>query len=76
MNIGRKRELRGLMAHELAHVKHRGILISTIAALLIALLALMAAGLMQKSISRIRDYEADRSGAEIAQDPEAIAPIA
>jgi heat shock protein HtpX len=97
-------ELRGVMAHELMHVKHRDILISTIAAtmagaisalanmamlfgsrgsdgrsgnpiagILVAILAPMAAGLIQMSISRAREYEADRGGAEIAQDPEALA---
>ncbi len=104
MRILSNRELRGVMAHELAHVKHRDILISTIAAtmagavsaianmallfgnrnsdgrsgspiagILVAVLAPMAAGLIQMSISRAREYEADRGGAEIAQDPEALA---
>jgi heat shock protein HtpX len=104
MRVLSNRELRGVMAHELAHVKHRDILISTIAAtmagavsaianmallfgnrnsdgrsgspiagILVAILAPMAAGLIQMSISRAREYEADRGGAEIAQDPEALA---
>ena len=104
MRILSNRELRGVMAHELAHVKHRDILISTIAAtmagavsaianmallfgnrnsdgrsgnpiagILVAILAPMAAALIQMSISRAREYEADRGGAEIAQDPEALA---
>ncbi len=104
MRILSNRELRGVMAHELAHVKHRDILISTIAAtmagavsaianmallfgnrnsdgrsgspiagILVAILAPMAAGLIQMSISRAREYDADRGGAEIAQDPEALA---
>ena len=98
------RELRGVMAHELAHVKHRDILISTISAtmagaigmlanfamlfggrdeegrpvnpiagLLVALLAPLAAGLIQMAISRAREFEADRGGAEISGDPEALA---
>jgi heat shock protein HtpX len=98
------RELRGVMAHELAHVKHRDILISTVAAtmagaisalanfamffggrdadgrphnpiasLMVAILAPMAASLIQMSISRAREYEADRGGAEISADPEALA---
>lgn len=98
------RELRGVMAHELAHVKHRDILISTIAAtmagaisalanfamfvggrnsggrqgnplaaLLVMILAPLAASLIQMSISRAREYEADRGGAEISADPEALA---
>lgn len=98
------RELRGVMAHELAHVKHRDILISTISAtmagavsmlanfaiffggrdengrpanplagLLVAFLAPLAASLIQMAISRAREYEADREGAEIAGDPGALA---
>jgi heat shock protein HtpX len=98
------RELRGVMAHELAHVKHRDILISTISAtmagaismlanfamffggrneegrpanpivgLLVALLAPLAAGLIQMAISRAREFEADRGGAEISGDPQALA---
>ena len=98
------RELRGVMAHELAHVKHRDILISTISAtmagaigmlanfamlfggrdsegrpanpiagLLVALLAPLAASLIQMAISRAREFEADRGGAEISGDPEALA---
>jgi heat shock protein HtpX len=98
------RELRGVMAHELAHVKHRDILISTISAtmagaigmlanfamlfggrdeegrpanpiagLLVAILAPLAASLIQMAISRAREFEADRGGAEISGDPEALA---
>ena len=98
------RELRGVMAHELAHVRHRDILISTLAAtmagaisalanlamfaggrnsegrqgnalasLLVMILAPLAASLIQMSISRAREYEADRGGAEISADPEALA---
>ncbi|EHR73090.1 Zn-dependent protease with chaperone function [Burkholderiales bacterium JOSHI_001] len=99
-----ERELRGVMAHELAHVKHRDILISTISAtmagaismlanfgmmfggrdsegrpanplvgLLVAILAPLAAGLIQMAISRAREFEADRGGAEISGDPQALA---
>ena len=98
-----ERELRGVMAHELAHVKHRDILISTISAtmagaismlanfamffggrnsegrsnpivgLLVMILAPMAAGLIQMAISRAREFEADRGGAEISGDPRALA---
>ena len=97
-------ELRGVMAHELAHVRHRDILISTISAtmagaismlanfamffggrnsegrstnpvvgLLVMLLAPLAAGLIQMAISRAREFEADRGGAEISGDPRALA---
>jgi len=99
-----ERELRGVMAHELAHVKHRDILISTISAtmagaigmlanfamifggrdeegrpanpivgLLVAILAPFAASLIQMAISRAREFEADRGGAEISGDPQALA---
>ena len=98
------RELRGVMAHELAHVKHRDILISTISATMagaisalanfalffggrnengqamnpiasiaLAILAPLAASLIQMSISRAREYESDRGGAEICGDPAALA---
>ena len=98
------RELRGVMAHELAHVKHRDILISTISAtmagaismlanfamlfssrdsqgrssnpivgLLVMVLAPLAASLIQMAISRAREFEADRGGAEISGDPRALA---
>jgi heat shock protein HtpX len=98
------RELRGVMAHELAHVKHRDILISTVAAtmagaisalanlamfaggrnsegrqgnplaaLAVMILAPLAASLIQMSISRAREYEADRGGAEMSSDPESLA---
>lgn len=101
MNILSERELRGVMAHELAHVKNRDILISTIAAtmagaissvaniamfsgrnrgggghplsLLLVFLAPLAASLIQMTISRAREYEADRLGAEISGDPLALA---
>ena len=99
-----ERELRGVMAHELAHVKHRDILISTISAtmagaismlanfamlfssrdsqgrssnpivgLLVMVLAPLAASLIQMAISRAREFEADRGGAEISGDPRALA---
>ena len=99
-----ERELRGVMAHELAHVRHRDILISTVSAtmagaismlanfamffggrnsdgrstnpivgILVMLLAPVAAGLIQMAISRAREFEADRGGAEISGDPQALA---
>ncbi|RLK36168.1 zinc metalloprotease HtpX [Cupriavidus plantarum] len=98
------RELRGVMAHELAHVRHRDILTSTIAATMagaisalanmamffggrdehgnrtnpiasiaVAILAPLAASLIQMAISRAREFEADRGGAEISGDPQALA---
>src|SRR5574343_1117758 len=104
VNVLTERERRGVMAHELAHVKHRDILISTISATMagaismlanfaaffgwrdengrptnpiagiaVALLAPLAASLIQMAISRAREFEADRGGAEISGDPAALA---
>jgi len=103
MRILSERELRGVMAHELAHVKNRDTLISTISAtvagaisaiaqfgmlfsggardrgvhpafaILIMILAPMAAMLIQMAISRAREFEADKAGAGISRDPQALA---
>lgn len=99
-----REELAGVMAHELSHVKHRDILISSIAAtvagaitylaqmaqwaaifgggrdrdgegggvfgmLVMAIVAPLAALLIQMAISRSREYEADRGGAELSGNP-------
>jgi heat shock protein HtpX len=92
-------EIRGVMAHELAHVKNRDTLTMTvtatiagalamlanfalffggrdrnpIAAIAIMLIAPFAASLVQMAISRAREYEADRIGAEIGGEPQALA---
>ena len=102
-------ELEGVMAHELAHVKNRDILISTIAAtfagaismignmlqwgamfgggrrdgedgggsligsLAMAIIAPIAAMLIQMAVSRSREYQANASGAEICGRPLALA---
>ena len=100
-------EIRGVMAHELAHVKNRDTLTMTITAtiagaisslaniamfasmfggrrdeedrggligtLAVALIAPFAAALVQMGVSRSREYEADRIGAEISGDPQALA---
>lgn len=106
MQVLNERELRGVMAHELAHIKNRDTLISTISAtvagaissiaqfgmlfgagrddngernvnpiigILVMLLAPLAASLIQMAISRSREFEADRGGAEISRDPKALA---
>lgn len=104
MRILTREELMGVMAHELSHVRHRDILISSIAAtmagaitylanmaqwaaifgggrdrdddgggmfglLAMAIVAPLAAMLIQMAISRSREYEADRGGAELSRNP-------
>jgi heat shock protein HtpX len=99
-------EVRGVLAHELGHVKNRDMLTMTITAvlagaigmlaqslfffgglggrdrnsplgglgaLLVMILAPVAAMLVQLAISRGREYEADRVGAEISGSPRALA---
>jgi len=94
-----REELGGVIAHELAHIKHRDTLLMTITAtiagaismlanfgmffggrndnngagifgtLALVILAPLAAALVQMGISRSREYEADRIGAEISRQP-------
>lgn len=99
-------ELEGVMAHELMHVRHRDILIGSIAAaiatgisyaaqiamfssmfggrddddgpnplvvLLLALLAPIAASLIQMAVSRSREFEADRGAASLIGTGEPLA---
>ncbi len=104
-------ELRGVLAHELAHVKNRDILVGTIAATLagaimfiadmvrwsaifggfrssdeeeggglgivgmmvVAVVAPIAAMLIQMAVSRSREYLADETGAMIARNPLGLA---
>jgi heat shock protein HtpX len=104
MRMLTERELRGVMAHELSHVRHRDILISTVSAtvagaisslaqfgmifggrdeegrpanpvvsLVVMIVAPLAAMLIQFAISRAREFEADRGGAQISGDPQALA---
>ncbi|MGF1599095.1 MAG: M48 family metalloprotease [Acidimicrobiales bacterium] len=100
-------EVRGVLAHELTHIRNRDILIGSVAAafgtaisfsanmamwgamfgggrdddenhnpiamLATALLAPLAASLIQMAISRSREFEADRIGADIAGAGEPLA---
>lgn len=98
-----RRQIRGVMAHELAHVRNHDTLTMTVTATIagaisalaniglffgggdrdrpagmigtiaLAILAPLAAALVQMAISRGREYDADRAGAEISGDPEALA---
>ena len=94
-------ELAGVLGHELGHIQHRDILISTIAAtfagaianiarflpyasnnnsrdrknnnialaILLSTLAPIAASIIQMTISRRREFMADRAGAEFSGNP-------
>jgi heat shock protein HtpX len=100
-------ELRGVLAHELSHVKNRDILISSVAAavalaitfvarmaiwgaifggggnnrdggnafsaLAMLILAPIAAAMIQMSLSRSREFQADASGAHLLHDGEPLA---
>jgi len=103
-----ERELAGVLAHEMSHIKDRDILISSIAAtlagavmllgsiarwsaifggfrgddddgggivglLVMAILAPLAALLIQMAISRSREYLADEEGGKLAGDPNDLA---
>ncbi len=110
MRMMNERELTGVLAHELSHVKNRDILISSIAAtlagviihvahmaqwaamfggfrrdddreggggvlglILMAVLAPLAATIIQMAISRTREFAADETGAKLAGDPLGLA---
>lgn len=107
MRVLDESELRGVLAHELSHVRNRDILIGSVAAaiamaitfaarmamwgamfggrgddddgpnpiavLALALLAPVAAMVIQMAISRSREYEADRSAAELLGTGEPLA---
>jgi heat shock protein HtpX len=99
-------EIRGVLAHELSHVRNKDILIGSVAAavatgisfianiamwgamfggrdddergnpivlLVTAMVAPLAASLLQMALSRSREFEADRTGAELAGDGESLA---
>jgi heat shock protein HtpX len=99
-------EIRGVLAHEIMHVRNRDILIGSVAAgvatgisfaanmamwgamfggrddddrgnpialLATALLAPIAAGLLQMALSRSREFEADRTGSELLGTGEPLA---
>ncbi|HUT49277.1 MAG TPA: zinc metalloprotease HtpX [Alphaproteobacteria bacterium] len=100
-----KEELAGVIAHELAHVRHHDTLLMTVTAtiagaismlanfamftgggrsnnnggvgmiggLALMILGPLAAGLVQMAISRTREFEADRGGAEISGAPLSLA---
>ncbi len=106
LQLMNEREVRGVVAHEIAHIKNRDILVASIAAMLAAavgylanvlsfavlfgrsgeeedgsaargfvaaLVAPLAATLIQLGVSRSREYLADATGAGLAGDPEGLA---
>ena len=101
-----RQEIEGVIAHELAHIKHRHMLVSTVAATMagaiamigsvvrwgaifgmggrdgdnnifgliaMAIVAPIAAMLIQFAISRQNEFMADRTGAEISGNPMGLA---
>lgn len=103
-----RQEVRGVIAHEIAHIANRDILVASVAAamaaavsfvgnalqfsalfggaqssdeqggspmgaLVMAIVAPIAATLVQLGISRSREYMADELGARLAGDPESLA---
>jgi heat shock protein HtpX len=103
MQLVTRDELEGVIAHELAHIKNRDMLLQTFTAtlagavsslgqmamwsslfgggdeedggggLVMAIVAPIAAGLVQMAISRQREFKADAVGAEICGRPLALA---
>jgi heat shock protein HtpX len=102
LNLLNDKELSGVMAHELTHVKNRDILTGTIAAtfagaiamlgqfsrfsgsnrqssknpimlILIMVGAPLIAIVIRMAISRVREYSADKGGAEISGEPLGLA---
>lgn len=108
MRILSQEELRGVLAHEIGHIRNRDILIQTVAGvmatiivylanmlqwaaifggrrdgqgsgpglfggIILALLAPIAASLIQFAISRSREYLADATGAAISGSPHSLA---
>jgi heat shock protein HtpX len=103
VNVLNRDEIRGVLAHELGHIKNRDVLISTIAAviagavssiaqigvffsgsssdrdrnplvdLVVLLFAPISATLIQLTISRTREYEADATAARYTTRPQDLA---
>ncbi|MCK4889478.1 MAG: zinc metalloprotease HtpX, partial [Candidatus Aminicenantes bacterium] len=107
INLMKREELEGVIAHELTHIINRDTLISTVAAtisgaimflayqmrwfailgggrddddnggvlglILMAILAPLAATIIQMAISRSREYKADSGGAHLTNNPEGLA---
>lgn len=99
-----REEVEAVLAHELAHIRNRDILIGSVAAaiatgisyvaqmvmfsawfggdeenpnplalILVGMIAPLAAGVLQMAVSRSREFEADRSGAQLLGSGDALA---
>ena len=105
MSMMNRQQLEGVIAHELAHIKHYHMLVSTIAATMAAAIGILAsvakwgailgggrdgarnpiamiamaiiaplmAMIVQMGISRVNEFQADRTGALIAGTPDGLA---
>jgi len=105
MRMMDRKQLEGVIAHELAHIKHYHMLVSTIAATMAAAIGILAsvakwgailgggrdsnrnpiamiamaiiaplmAMIVQMGISRVNEFQADRTGAIIAGTPDGLA---
>ena len=106
LNLVSREEIEGVLAHELAHIKHRHMLVGTVAATMagaiamigsivrwgaifgmggrdrdggglgmiaMAIVAPIAAMVIQLAISRQNEFQADRTGAEISGNPRGLA---
>lgn len=104
LNILNESEIEGVIAHEIAHIKHRDTLTSAIVAslagmisaianmamfanffsggdedrpnpivlLVVSLIAPIAAMMIQFAVSRAREFEADKTGAELCGRPDGL----
>lgn len=105
LDVLNPREVEGVVAHEIAHIKHRDTLTMAIVAALAGVVGMLAsmlrwaaifggsrdgdsnpvgalaamivapfvAMMLQMGVSRVREYEADRLGADIAGNPDGLA---
>jgi heat shock protein HtpX len=105
MGMLNESELEGVLSHEICHIKHRDILVASVAAtvagaisylaifgrygafyssdsrnrnagwlaIIMSFLAPLAAMMVQAAISRGREYEADREGAQLSHKPLSLA---
>ncbi len=68
-------ELSGVIGHELAHIKNHDTFVMSVTAIIASMLpfAPLSAIIVKMAISNEREYEADRVGAEIIEEPSWLA---